>query len=84
MLRTEIEVLFRILIGTAEWVRYDLFVDAIFAPKVGVSRGAPVGGSHPIHRPRLIRRRRRYFVVHWFIVMFREITVKKKQVIHEK
>lgn len=35
MLRSEIEVLFRKLIGTAEWVRYDLFVDAIFAPKVG-------------------------------------------------
>lgn len=35
VLRSEIELLFRKLIGTPEWVRHDLFVDAIFAPKVG-------------------------------------------------
>eukprot|EP00434_Breviolum_minutum_P037767 symbB.v1.2.033489.t1/scaffold4039.1/size45713/2 len=34
---SEIELLFRKLIGTPEWVRHDLFVDAIFAPKVDVA-----------------------------------------------
>jgi len=55
VLRSEIELLFRKLIGTPEWVRHDLFVDAIFAPKVGhVSTVEPnlfPGGSYPIHHP---------------------------------